>query len=85
METPLHPTPMQRPMMKGEIYVDELNKPTFQGIWGMTHADVNKNGLTNDFKVVRMESVKEQERGLPVFPGNYLGYFKLTTGFQTET
>ena len=30
METPLHPTPMQRPMMKGEIYVDELNKPTFQ-------------------------------------------------------
>ncbi|CAM9117656.1 unnamed protein product, partial [Ectocarpus sp. 6 AP-2014] len=85
METPLHPTPMQRPMMKGKIYVDASNKPTFQGIWGMTHADVNKSGHTNDFKVVRMESVKEQELGLPVYPGNYLGYFKLTTGFQTET
>lgn len=56
-----------------------------QGIWGMTHADVNKSGHTNDFKVVRMESVKEQELGLPVYPGNYQGYFKLTTGFQTET
>ena len=30
METPLHPTPMQRPMMKGKIYVDASNKPTFQ-------------------------------------------------------
>ncbi|CAM9489467.1 unnamed protein product [Hapterophycus canaliculatus] len=85
MEAPLHPTPMQRPMMKGKIYVDASNKPTFQGIWGMTHADVNKSGHTNDFKVVRMESVKEHELGLPVFSGHYLGYFKLTTGFQTET
>ena len=56
-----------------------------QGIWGMTHADVNKGGHTNDFKVVRMESVKEHEIGLPVFAGKYIGYFKLTTGFQTET
>eukprot|EP00752_Nemacystus_decipiens_P008857 g7903.t2 len=85
MEAPLHPTPMQRPMMKGKIYVDASNKPTFQGIWGMTHADVNKGGHTNDFKVVRMESVKEHEIGLPVFAGKYIGYFKLTTGFQTET
>lgn len=30
MEAPLHPTPMQRPMMKGKIYVDASNKPTFQ-------------------------------------------------------
>lgn len=30
MEPPLHPTPMQRPMMKGKIYVDASNKPTFQ-------------------------------------------------------
>lgn len=51
----------------------------------MTHADVNKGGHTNDFKVVRMESVKEHEVGLPVFAGKYIGYFKLTTGFQTET
>lgn len=26
----MHPTPMQRPMMKGKIYVDASNKPTFQ-------------------------------------------------------
>lgn len=51
----------------------------------MTHADVNKGGHTNDFKVVRMESVKEHEAGVPVFAGKYIGYFKLTTGFQTET
>lgn len=51
----------------------------------MTHADVNKSGHTNDFKVVRMESVKEHEIGQPVFSGHYQGYFKLTTGFQTET
>lgn len=30
MEAPLHPTPMARPMMKGKIYVDASNKPTFQ-------------------------------------------------------
>lgn len=30
METPLHPTPMARPMMKGKIFVDVSNKPTFQ-------------------------------------------------------
>ncbi|CAM9694233.1 unnamed protein product [Laminaria digitata] len=85
MEAPLHPTPMQRPMMKGKIYVDASQKPTFQGFWGMTHADVNKSGHTNDFKVVRMESVKEEEVGMPVFAGHYQGYFKLTSGFQTET
>lgn len=51
----------------------------------MAHADVNKGGHTNDFKVVRMESVKPHELGLPVFPGQYLGYFKLSSGFQTET
>lgn len=51
----------------------------------MTHADVNKSGHTNDFKVVRMESVKEHELGMPVFAGHYQGYFKLTTGYQTET
>lgn len=51
----------------------------------MTHADVNKGGHTNDFKVVRMEAVKVDEIGLPVFAGHYLGYFKLTTGFHTET
>ncbi|CAM9665388.1 unnamed protein product [Pylaiella littoralis] len=85
METPLHPTPMARPMMKGKIYVDASNKPTFQGIWGMTHADVNKGGHTNDFKVVRMQSVQPHELGMPVFAGQYIGYFKLTSGFQTET
>ena len=56
-----------------------------KGFWGMTHADVNKSGHTNDFKVVRMESVKEEEIGMPVFAGHYQGYFKLTSGFQTET
>lgn len=56
-----------------------------QGIWGMTHADVNKGGYTNDFKVVRMTSVKLEEDN-PVFPGNYQGYFKLATvNNQIET
>lgn len=35
METPLHPTPMARPMMKGKIFVDVSNKPTFQVRAGM--------------------------------------------------
>lgn len=51
----------------------------------MTHADVTKGGHTNDFKVVRMESVRPDEIGLPVFGGHYLGYFKLTANHQTET
>lgn len=50
----------------------------FQGIWGMTHADVNKGGYTNDFKVVRMSSVRIEEDA-PVFAGDYQGYFKLAT------
>ena len=56
-----------------------------QGIWGMTHADVTKGGQTNDFKVVRMEAVRPDELGMPVFAGHYLGYFKLTSNHQTET
>jgi len=34
METPLHPTPMARPMMKGKLFIDVSNKPTFQ-VWAM--------------------------------------------------
>lgn len=29
-EQPLHPTPMNHPMMKGKMTVDVSNKPTFQ-------------------------------------------------------
>lgn len=29
-EQPLHPTPMEEPMMKGKIYVDASQKPTVQ-------------------------------------------------------
>lgn len=51
----------------------------------MTHADVTKGGHTNDFKVVRMQSVQPHEIGLPVFAGKYIGYFRLTSGIHTET
>lgn len=51
----------------------------------MTHSAVNKGGHTNDFKVVRMESVSPHEEN-PLYAGEYKGYFKLsTTGYNLET
>lgn len=48
------------------------------GIWGMMHKNVKKGGYTTDLRVVRMASVKVEEK-MPILPRDYDGYFKLAT------